>query len=103
MAQYTTSQEAMQQGAAKVDEASNQIQGHINTLRSEVETMMGGWRGEAAGAFTQVHTSFESQATKINTALRQMHDALLATNRTYGTQESSQTQSLSGLAGQING
>ena len=103
MAQYTTSQEVMAQGAAKVDEATTQIQGHIQALRSEVETMMGGWRGEAASAFTQVHNSFEEQANKINGALRQMHEALLSTNRTYSNQESSQSQTLSGLAGQING
>ena len=102
VAQYTTSQEAMAQGAAKVDEAANQIQGHINNLRAEVETMMGGWRGEAASAFVQVHDAFEQQATRINTALRQMHEALVSTHRTYGTQESTQTQTLSGLAGQIN-
>ena len=103
MAQYTTSQEAMQQGAVKVDDAANQIQGHIQNLRSEVETMMGGWRGEAAGSFVQVHDAFEQQAAKINNALRQMHEALLATHSTYGTQESNQTSTLSGLAGQING
>lgn len=102
MSQYTTSQEAMQQGAVKVDDAASQIQGHIQNLRGEVETMMGGWRGEASGAFTQVHTNFEQQATKINNALRQMHEALMATHGTYGTQESNQTQTLSGLAGQIN-
>jgi WXG100 family type VII secretion target len=102
VAQYTTSQEAMAQGAAKVDEAANQIQGHINNLRTEVETMMGGWRGEAASAFVQVHDSFEQQAARINNALRQMQEALVSTHRTYGTQESTQTQTLSGLAGQIN-
>ena len=31
-----------------------------------------------------------------------MHTALLSTHQTYGTQESNQTQTLSGLAGQIN-
>ncbi|MEP7020109.1 MAG: WXG100 family type VII secretion target [Pseudonocardiales bacterium] len=102
MAQYTTSQEAMQQGATKVDDAATQIQGHISSLRGEVETMMSGWRGEAASTFVQVHDSFEMQANKINKALRAMHDALRATHQTYGTQEANQTQTLSGLAGQIN-
>lgn len=101
--QYTTSQETMAQGAAKVEEASSQIQGLIGSLSSEVDTMMGGWRGEAATAFTQVHESFQQQANKINNALRQMHEALQSTHRTYGSQESNQSQSLSGLAGQING
>jgi WXG100 family type VII secretion target len=102
MPQYTTSQETMAQGGARVDEATNQIQGHISNLRSEVETMMGGWRGEAASSFVQVHDAFEQQAAKINNALRQMHEALLSTHKTYGTQETNQTQTLSGLAGQIN-
>jgi WXG100 family type VII secretion target len=93
----------MAQGATKVDNAATQIQGHISALRSEVETMMGGWRGEAAGAFIQVHESFEAQANKMNNALRQMHEALIATHSTYGQQESNQSQTLSGLAGQING
>jgi WXG100 family type VII secretion target len=103
VAQYTTNQEAMAQGAAKVDDAANQIQGQIQTLRSEIETMMGGWRGEAASAFVQVHDAFEQQAGKINNALRQMHEALVSTHQTYGTNESDQSQSLTGLAGQING
>jgi WXG100 family type VII secretion target len=102
VAQYTTSQETMARGAARVDEASNQIQGHIANLRGEVDTMMGGWRGEAAGAFVRVHDAFDQHATRINNALRQMHEALLATHTTYGTQETDQTQTLSGLAGQIN-
>jgi WXG100 family type VII secretion target len=102
VAQYTTSQEAMQQGAVKVDDAATQIQGHISSLRGEVETMMSGWRGEAASSFVQVHDSFEMQANKINKALRAMHEALIATHQTYGTQEANQTQTLSGLAGQIN-
>ncbi len=100
--QYSTSQEAMQQGAAKVDDAAGQIQGHLQTLRSEIETMMGGWRGDAANAFMTVHTAFDEQANKINSALRRMHESLVATHSTYGTQESDQSQSLSGLAGQIN-
>ncbi len=102
MAQYTTSQEAMAAGANRVDTAATSIQGIIGQLRSEVETMMGGWRGEAASSFMQVHDAFESQANKINNALRQMHEALMSTHRTYGTQESNQTQTLTGLAGQIN-
>ena len=101
--QYTTSQETMAQGAAKVEEASTQIHGLIGSLSSEVDTMMGGWRGEAASAFTQVHEAFQQQANKINNALRQMHEALQTTHRTYGSQESNQSQTLTGLAGQING
>ncbi|GAB2463493.1 WXG100 family type VII secretion target [Jatrophihabitans fulvus] len=103
MGQYTTNEEAMQAGAAKVDDAAQQIQGHISALRSEVESMMGGWKGQASTAFVGVHDAFEQQANKINTALRQMHEALVSTRNTYGTQETNETSSMTGLAGQING
>jgi WXG100 family type VII secretion target len=101
---FGVQQESMTQAATKVEDASVQIGQHINTLRSEVEQMLGGgWQGEAAGAFSQVHQAFESQANKVNTALKTMHEALVATGRTYGTQEADQTSAIQGLAGQING
>jgi WXG100 family type VII secretion target len=103
MTQFGVQQQSMAQAATKVEDASVQIGQHINTLRSEVEQMMGGWRGDAAGAFMQVHEAFEGQANKINNALKTMHEALIATHKTYGTNESEQTSSLQGLSGQING
>src|SRR5215471_11674002 len=74
----------MQAGANAGQEAQQAITGHISTLRGEVEQMMGGWRGEAAAAFTNVHNSFEENAGRINAALARMHEALVATQQTYG-------------------
>jgi WXG100 family type VII secretion target len=93
----------MQQGANKVQEAHQQVQGLIQTLRGEVEQMMGGWGGQAASAFVQVHEAFEGQAGKINTALDRMHRALVSTHSTYGTQESDQSQTFTNMTGNING
>jgi WXG100 family type VII secretion target len=103
MAQFTTDQEAMAAGAVKVDDAAASIQTLLGTLRGDMDTMLGGWKGDASGAFVQVHQAFEGQATKINNALRDMHEALVATGRTYGTQESDQSQSFQGMVGTING
>jgi WXG100 family type VII secretion target len=93
----------MQRGANAVQEAHGQVQGLIQTLRGEVETVMGSWKGSAAGAFTQVHSAFEAQAQKINTALNEMHGALTATHATYSTQESDQTSTFNTMTGTING
>jgi WXG100 family type VII secretion target len=102
MTQFTTDQEAMAAGAVKVDDAAGKIQALLSTLRGDMETMLGGWRGEASGSFVQVHQAFEGQATKINSALRQMHDSLGATGRTYGNQEADQSQTFTGMVGTIN-
>jgi WXG100 family type VII secretion target len=92
----------MQRGATAVEEAHGQVQGQIQTLRSEVETMMAGWSGSAANAFVGVHEAFEAQARNINTALDGIHQALLSTHATYGTQESDQTSTFTNLSGNIN-
>lgn len=102
MSQFTNSQETMAKGATRVEAASGDIQRTIGTLRGEVETLLSHWDGDAAGAFGKVHVNFEEQATKINGALRNIHEALLSTHKTYGNQESDQTSSLTGLANTIN-
>jgi WXG100 family type VII secretion target len=102
VAGFGTSQEAMAAGAAHVDEASERVQGQINTLRTEVETMKGGWGGQAANAFVTLHQNFEGQANRINTALRAMQEALVSTRTTYATQEEQETSNISNMAGQIN-
>ncbi|MDR1998486.1 MAG: WXG100 family type VII secretion target [Frankiaceae bacterium] len=103
MTQFTTDRELMRQGAVKVEDATAQIQSLLSSLRSSVDTMMGGWRGDASTAFIQVHDAFDVQANTINQALGDIHTALVSTGATYSGQESSQTATLSGLAGQING
>ena len=103
MTGFGTSQEAMRAGANAVELAQQTIIGHISTLRGEVEQMMGGWRGEAATAFSNVHISFEENANRINAALARMHEALVSTHSTYGTQEADQSQTFTNLNSQING
>jgi WXG100 family type VII secretion target len=93
----------MQAGANAVEQAQQAIQGHIGTLRGEVEQMTGQWKGEAATAFAGVHASFEENATKINQALARIHEALVSTHSTYGTQESGQSQTFTSMNTQING
>ena len=102
MTGFSTSQDAMAAGAAHVDEATQQVQTHIGALRSEVETMMGGWGGSASTAFTNLHANFETQANKINNALRQMQEALVSTRTTYASQEEQEAAAIGSLSGQIN-
>jgi len=92
----------MQAGATAVETAHQTIKGHITTLEGEVDQMMSGWRGEASGAFTNVHTAFQTNAGRILTALAQMHTALVATHQTYGAQESGQAQTFTGMHNTIN-
>lgn len=92
----------MSAGATAVQNAHETVQGLIQTLRNEVEQMETGWSGQAAQAFMGVHEAFEGQANKINSALDQMHTALVSTHTTYGTQETDQTQTFTTFHNNIN-
>lgn len=102
MAHDTTSQDAMTQGAAIVEHAASRIQEHLANLRFEIDTTIGGSPGAATGALLPVHQAFETQARKINTALRQMHGSLLATGGAYGSQETDQSLAPSDRTGPID-
>lgn len=102
MAGFNTSQDAMAAGAVHVEECSDKVQGQINKLRTDVETMMANWGGSAATAFTTLHQNFEQQANQINNALRNMHEALGATRATYAAQEEQEAQNIASMANQIN-
>ncbi|KQY56340.1 hypothetical protein ASD66_01770 [Nocardioides sp. Root151] len=92
----------MAAGAAHVDEATQQVQGHINTLRTEIETMLGGWGGGAATAFQNLHQNFEGQANRINSSLQSMQEALVSTRTTYAAQEEQESSNITNLSSQIN-
>jgi WXG100 family type VII secretion target len=100
-AEYSVQQEAMAKGALAVDEASTRIDGHLKQLDGEVQTMFSGWSSDASRSFARLHVSWAEQQTKLLTALREMHGALVATGQTYAAQEEQQSGSFSHIAGQL--
>jgi WXG100 family type VII secretion target len=99
--EFSVQQEAMTKGAQAVDDASSKIDGHLKQLDGEVQTMFSGWSGDAQRAFSQLHLNWSEQQTKLLTALREMHGALVSTGHTYASQEEQQSGSFNHIAGQL--
>jgi WXG100 family type VII secretion target len=98
---YNVQHEAMAKGAQAVDSATEQINQHLRKLDTEVQTLFGGWKGSAQRAFGDLHANWVAQETKLHTALKDMHDALVKTGQTYNAQEENQAGSFSNIAGQL--
>jgi len=98
---YEVQHEAMAKGATAVEEAAGLINGHLRTLDTEVTSMYGGWNSRAQRAFSTVHVNWAQQQQKLQTALTEMHAALISTNQTYVAQEEQQSQSFGHIAGQL--
>jgi WXG100 family type VII secretion target len=91
----------MAKGATAVEEAATQITGHLRTLDTEVTTMYGGWQSRAQKSFQTLHLNWVQQQEKLQTALTQMHAALVSTNQTYVAQEDQQSAAFGKIAGQL--
>jgi len=98
---YSVQQETMVKGAQAVDEATRMIKQHMTQLDSEVQTMFGGWQSQAAKTFGNLHASWIEQQQKLQTALADMHNALVSTRQTYAGQEEEQTSQFNNIAGQL--
>jgi WXG100 family type VII secretion target len=98
---YAVQHESMAKGATAVEEAATLIGGHLKTLDSEVQTMFGGWNSRASKAFATVHMNWTEQQTKLQTALVDMHTALVSTNQTYQAQEEQESSAFGNIAGQL--
>lgn len=71
-------------------EISDQLRAELGTLRTEMDALFStGWRGQAADGFAQGWDEWQSGATDVLTALRDMADLLGTTGRNYATTDES--------------
>jgi WXG100 family type VII secretion target len=91
----------MAKGAAAVDEASAQIDGLLKKLDGEIQAMFGGWSSQAQRSFATLHANWVSQQNKLVVSLREMHEALVATSKTYERQESEQANAFAHVSNQL--
>lgn len=99
--EYSVEQEAMAKGATAIDDASTKIDGHLRKLDGEVQTMYSGWSSEGQRAFAGLHVRWTQEQTKLLTALREMHTALVSTSKTYQAQEEQQSGAFNHIAGAL--
>jgi WXG100 family type VII secretion target len=92
----------MAQAAVQVDDAVNTIRGQQSTLAGYHSTLMAGWVGEAASAFTNAYTAFNDDFTKVLNALNGIHEKLVGTRARYEATEEAQTAVANHVMGQIN-
>ena len=93
---------AMAQAAVQVETALGTIKGQQSALAGYHGTLMSGWVGDAASAFTNAYTAFNEDFTKVITALNGIHEKLVGTRARYEATEEAQTAVANRVASQIN-
>lgn len=101
MATLHVDTDAMAAGAAKVQDAIEQIDGLLTQLRGDADAMLSAWSGPAADAHRSMHERFQGDAATIRNSLAEMHSALLRTRAIYLAQEGEQTSDHNVMTNQI--
>ena len=89
--------------ANQIDEALGQIRAQQSRLDSAHATLTGGWKGEAAGAFTNAFVQFNEDFGIVIRALDAMHSKLVSTHQNYNTVEAANQQGMSKIAQALSG
>jgi len=93
---------AMATAAGQVETTVAEVRSLQSTLDGVHESLMGGWQGEAATAFTNAFTRFNSDFTIVINALQSIHDGLVGTHKSYTAVETTNTAASSRISSQLN-
>jgi WXG100 family type VII secretion target len=85
----------MATAAQQTQGAVDSIRGIQNTMNGQHESLMGGWKGQAATAFTGAFTQFNGDFTKVLQALQNLQEKLHASQLNYSATEAANTQAAS--------
>ncbi|MCG6493671.1 WXG100 family type VII secretion target [Kitasatospora sp. A2-31] len=90
MGQFKTTAQEMMAFAKHMDEVINTIDGEIKGLNTLVDSVKGGWQGQAAQAYTNLQREFNEDAVKLNQSLKAIKDAIEITTKQYSATDADQ-------------
>ena len=99
MADQRAVEGALKDGHAAVQSTKEEIDGHLNRLRGELEAVAGSWQGAAATQFTSLMAQWNENAEKVNRALQDLAENLHATDLSMEHNEAETENSFSQLLG----
>ncbi len=83
-------------------DTNEQLQDAGRRLGQAVDSVQGAWSGDAAVAFTNLMTSFNTDFTKLNTALFNIAEQVTGSAHTYAEQEEAAASDVSAIAATLS-
>jgi WXG100 family type VII secretion target len=96
--QFRTELPTMQAGSQHVFQVNANIQGQLSGFIARLEPVAAQWQGEAATSFQQLKNQWHQSATRLNTALQGIGDALVANTSNYAQSEDQNRQGFTGIS-----
>ncbi len=102
MAEVTVERAAIQRAAAQLDAAHGVVTGLRTRLEGEHQQLTGGWRGQAASAFTNVYMTFDAEMAKVLATMQQLQQNMTQSHTSYNASEAQASQSVNKVSGLLN-
>lgn len=83
MAQMQTDIALMQKASQDVEGVADQLTSQLTSLMGRLQPLESAWKGAGAESFTQVKKQFDEDMLKLNTALRQVAEAVGTAGKDY--------------------
>ncbi|MER7755514.1 WXG100 family type VII secretion target [Kitasatospora sp. NPDC097643] len=99
MGQFTMTAQEMLAFAKQIDDAIQKIDAERTKLNGTVTNVTGGWKGQAATAYTNLQTQFNQDIDALNQSLRAIKGAIEETTRRYSLTEQDQQQQFTAAQG----
>ena len=101
-AQFTTGNAEMLAAVSNMEQVNQALQGNLRNLQNEVDNVASAWAGQAHTAFQTLMAKFNEDATKLNTNLQQISEAVRSNNQAYQAQEQDQQSSMTQILGGLS-
>ncbi|TDD83282.1 WXG100 family type VII secretion target [Actinomadura rubrisoli] len=93
----------MQQAATRIEDSAGIVKGLQSNLDGHKSSLMSGWAGNASVSFDKIFNEFQTEMTKVRTALDGMHQKLVHTKITYESTEQEQDDAVNKINQLLNG
>ncbi|QIM19347.1 WXG100 family type VII secretion target [Leucobacter coleopterorum] len=94
---------ALRKGQQAVADAKQGIDAQTKAVRNKIQEMSGYWKGAAAGAFTQLMNSWDTETVKLNNVLIELERSMKDTETDQAQTEDSHQQAIRNLGAMMSG
>lgn len=91
----------MAKAAQQIEAKHQALHGVQQTLMGQMETLSGGWSGNAATAFMQAHDAVNKQIDRVQAGLETIHGKLVDSQMRYSRNEEEQAAAANPILGMI--
>lgn len=92
----------LQQASDRFTQITQEIQSLLATIRSEVESSRGHFKGEAASSFQMVMNRYDGDANQLNQALQSIAEAISVSGKTFHETDETSRQNIAAAGSGLN-